>query len=248
MGGDLDVHRDAGDAPGPSTDLGPRIEWHDVDDVGSDAPGGSDDASELLTADRAEHLDRQRVAVPVAELHPDRLAPPSAAERSAVERAWRADQHPDAWIGEINPGWSADAWAEQPGHTENCADCARAVQATWDGHPTAAGSIAAEGLPLQGGSEGGEHPAYTEQWAGRPSEVASYDEIGRRVADAEGSAIVFAHGDGGHAFNALWDSDRQRVIWADGQTGEVGDWPPAHLQERMPETRAIFFPEPRRPR
>jgi len=254
VGGDLDMRRDADESPGSSIDVGQQVDWQWFDDVppdGSDASDGSAgalDRRELLTEHQASHLNHRRTGVPVTDLHPDRLEAPSDAEQSGIERAWEHDKRPDGWIGEVNPSWSTDAVAGEPGHTENCADCARAVQATWEGHPTAAGSIAAEGLPLQGGPDGGEHPAYTEQWAGRQSETASYEEIGQRVADTHGSAIVFAQGDGGHAFNALWEPDRDRVVWADGQTGEVGDWPPVHLLERMPDTRAIFLPEPRRPR
>lgn len=274
MTGGLDAPRDARDVTDPSGGSRPSIDWGGLQPRGlqdatepvhdqtrllearldpTDLPSTTDrrpaDHTDLLTADDADRLMPDRADVAVADLHPDRLAPPSPAEVADLRRAWEADPRPEAWIDRINPAWMGDAVEGRPGHTENCADCARAVQATLDGRPTAAGAIDAEGLPLRDHpADGGEHPAYTEQWAGRHAEVASYRDIGDRVADSRGSAIVFAQGDGGHAFNAIWSPERGRTMWADGQTGEVGDWPPAHLQERMPDSRAIFFRDARRTR
>lgn len=225
-----------------------RIDLGDAEGDGDDQRSRPLDGPTLLTPGDLERLDPSRERVAITELYPDRVRPPTEAQRCGVTDAWNRDRGLASWIGEINAEWTTDARQGLVGHTENCADCARAVQETWDGRPTAAGSIASDGLPLQGGRGGGEHPAYTEQWAARRAETSSYDEIGDRVAASRGSAIVFAHGDVGHAINALWEPQQGRVIWADGQTGELGDWPPEHLRVQLPDTQAIFFPEPRSPR
>ena len=237
---------------------GPTIDWSRFGTDGTDVPGnGSGDGTDhqgpdesdlsLLHPEGLDRLDPAREGVSVSTLHPDRLAGPSLDETRRIAEAVATDGRVETWVRSVNPTFAADARSGRASHTENCADCARSVQATLDGHPTAAAAISPEGLPLAGSAEeGGEHSAYTEQWAGRQAETTDYRDIGRRLEVDHGSAIVFASGDGGHAFNALWSPDRGRVLWADGQTGEVGDWPPAHLEALMPSTRAIFFPAARR--
>ena len=223
----------------------PAVDWRELaradrplpaDDVPADTPP-------LLDARALDHLDRRRAGVPVADLRPDRLDRAGTGDADTLRAAYEADPRPDAWIDRINPGFEADVVAGRAGRTENCAECARAVQATLDGRPTAAAAISADGLNLAGEPPGGgEHPVYTEQWAGRRAETATYDQIGARLADTKGSAIVFAFGETGHATNAHWDAARGEVRWLDGQLGVDDRWPPAELRERFPRTTAIFFP------
>lgn len=235
-----------------ATEVGLAIDWHRLDlrhrdgQDGSDLPPVGDPGDHRLLED-GEALDPSREGRPVSDLHPDRLTAPTLEQQRGIADAVARDGRVDGWVGAINPDFARDARDGRADHTTNCADCARAVQSTLDGRPTAAAAIHPDGLPLAGSPErGGESVAYTEQWAGRRADTVGYDEIGRRVAADRGSAIVFATGDGGHAFNAVWSPEHGRVRWVDGQSGETGDWPPDHLAARLPRTSALFFPAPRR--
>jgi hypothetical protein len=242
----------------------PSVDWQSIDGfrVDDHLPETNDTIGDigtraidapLLEPEDTWRLDPTREGASVPGMYPERFTPADGADQQRLEALYASDQRIRSWIGGINPGFLDAVRSDDAGRTENCVDCARSVQATLEGRPTAAAAIGDGGLPLKGELPGGgEHPAYTEQAVGRYRETTSYDDIAHRLADTHGSAIVFAQpAEGtasvsGHAFNAVWDTDTRRVLWADGQSGEVGDWPPSHLQDTRPETTAIFFPEPRR--
>lgn len=260
----FDHSPDAIDEPEPERvplDIG-RADWHDR---GPDqVPGGPEprsDQRELLvdrrpdqvapTGERpqrllehAEPLQSSRRRTPLERLHADRLTvAPDDAARSLIEQHG-ADPHPRSWISEINPGFTADVVEARAGRTENCADCARAVQETLEGHPRAACSIDERGIPLRDDPEaGGEASDYTEQWAGRRAQPTTYVELGDELRRDVGSAIVFVSGDTGHATNAFYDRSSDTVLWLDGQLGRCEPWPPTELVERFPRVDAIQFPD-----
>ncbi len=214
--------------------------WADapIDWVALDSAADLRSDNELLK--EGAPLDSRRKDVPVSDLYPDRLQRAGSEKQRRLEAAYRADSRPEAWIGLVNPVTSDRS---DRGRLENCADCARAFQAGLDGRPIAAASILPRGLGLAGKRErGGEHPAYTEQWAGQRAIEITYDELGRSLADSGGSAILFGWGPGGgHAFNAYFDADLGRVRWADAQNHVIGNWPPDELSRRLPDCRAILF-------
>jgi len=119
---------------------------------------------------------------------------------------------PESWAGDINKGYPA------PGRNNNCGECARAVQSTWEGEPAAA----AERLrpePVDRMSD----------WAGTNPTPASMADVQTRLNElGPGSSAIVGCGwesGGGHWFNAVNDGGTIKAI--DGQSGLVGQWPPS---------------------
>lgn len=221
--------------PDRSTD---RIDFTSIDAAAERAAGQRAEQRLLTSAENRELIsDRQRV--PVDVFHPDRL---KAADTAALDNLM--ETHPSRanvvdWSPEINPGFIDDAVQGRAGRTQNCADCARAVQETIDGSPRVASAIDDRGLPLDSGRAAGEDVAYTEQWAGQRFVDADYEAVARRVAADHGSAIIVGFGNGGHAFNAVWDGQRVKLV--DGQTGRTYDWERAPYRDRFDTFQAIYF-------
>ncbi len=210
-------------------------------DRAADAAGARSGEPHLMTAAEAGRLQPERYRMAVDSLHPDRLRPAEPASLDRLQETRPERTNVSDWAPRVNPGFLHDAMLGRSGRTQNCADCARAVQDTIDGHPRVAASIDRRGLPLDGESASGEDVAYTEQWAGQRFDDSDYDSIGRRIQEEQGSAIIAALGrTGGHAFNAVWDGESVRLV--DGQTGRTYPWEDAPYRQRFNKFRAIHFP------
>jgi hypothetical protein len=125
-------------------------------------------------------------------------------------------ERPDGWADEINPDRDA------PGRDNNCGECSRAVNSTWDGKPAAAAAMSNPDVP-------GEPVDRMTDWAGQAPATASMSEVQQRLGDlGPGSSAVvgcdWKHG-GGHWFNAVNDSGTVKAV--DGQSGNVETWPPS---------------------
>lgn len=143
----------------------------------------------------------------------------------------RPHQSPEAWIGDVNPGNGRN----------NCAECARAVQATWSGDPSAAAT-------LNDRFAFGEPDACMPEWAGQESKPVDMQQVGDQLKElGPGSSAVvgFDRSQGaGHWFNAINDGGVIKAV--DGQSGRIGPWPPAMEdlrfdQSEMRAADAIFF-------
>jgi len=195
----------------------------------------------LIERDGTDHLYPDLESVPLHELYPSRFTKEGRLDEITLQRARSRSDDPKDWVPLVNPHLLDDVAAGRPEHTKNCADCSRSVQETLDGKARVAHGLDPEGLGYDGDEPAyGEQGCYTERWAGRPSDATSYEEIQRQLQSGDKSAIVFGDGPyGGHAFNAIEHDGK--VLYADGQTGEVSDWAPAHLREQFPNVKAIFF-------
>jgi hypothetical protein len=143
----------------------------------------------------------------------------------------RPHQSPETWIKDVNPGNGRN----------NCAECARAVQATWSGDPSAAAT-------LNDRFAFGEPDACMPEWAGQESKPVDMQQVGDQVEElGPGSSAVvgFDRSQGsGHWFNAINDGGVIKAV--DGQSGRIGPWPPAMKDLRFDESEmraadAIFF-------
>lgn len=169
----------------------------------------------------------------VWERDPGRLIPPDVELREAVaSEVDRPFIAPELWIERINPGGPRGGGGGViPERGVNCADCARAVEATWRGRPESA-ALALDGEPWSA--------TLTEDWVGQQFESTSLDLIWDRVREGGpgSSAIVevmWADGHGGHAFNAINPDGEVRYV--DGQSADVSRRPPS--LRSIEEARAI---------
>jgi len=125
-------------------------------------------------------------------------------------------QPPEAWIDGINPD------RELPGRDNNCGECSRAVDNTWNGRPAVAAALANPEVM-------GELPSRMTDWAGTAPVKASAADIGKRLIDlGPGSSAIVGFdwkSGGGHWFNAI--NDRGTVKAVDGQSGKLEAWPPS---------------------
>jgi Papain fold toxin 1, glutamine deamidase len=128
----------------------------------------------------------------------------------------QAHESPESWAGDINPEKQAD------GRDNNCGECARAVQNTWNGEPAVAAAMADK-------DAAGEHRQRMSDWAGAQPQPASMSQVEQHVRDLGpgSSAIVGAYwnGGGGHWFNAVNDQGTVKAV--DGQSGKAETWPPS---------------------
>jgi Papain fold toxin 1, glutamine deamidase len=151
----------------------------------------------------------------VWDRHPGEYRPPTAEQQEGLQSAWERSRAPEDWVQHVNPDKDA------PGRMNNCNDCTRAVESTWRGNPQVAGE--AVGLPSDG-----QHPSVTERWAGERERVTSMQEVGTRLDQmGPGSSAMLGvdwKDGGGHSFNAV--NDQGTVKYIDGQSGEIGRWPP----------------------
>jgi hypothetical protein len=186
---------------------------------------GAEREANLGSADKAD--DRPGVA----DKYPDEYQRPT----HDPPRADGPHTSPERWLRDINID------ADQPGRSNNCGECARAVRDTWYGKPTAAAAMSAPKSP-------GEHVSRMEEWADQPVLPATMAEIGHRLEELGpgSSAIVGCYWNmrGGHWFNAVNDGSTIKAV--DGQRNRVGSWPPDLGEVRFDESRmklsfAIFF-------
>ncbi len=200
---------------------------------------------------REGHLDQPNRSDDVADRYPTRFVDARPGDDAALRAAFADNADPSHWAPLINPRRRESAFDLRPEveyHT-NCCEAARRVQQTLWGEPRTAHGLRRDGLPLAETMDRstGEHPAYTERWAGKPAETTSTDDLARRLSDPAGletSAIVFgfrANGPG-HAFNARRRADGT-VEHIDGQTGTVGDWPPTGIDQYEHLTAIFFTPD-----
>jgi Papain fold toxin 1, glutamine deamidase len=167
----------------------------------------------------------------MAERYPGRYARPT----DPPPRVDGPGEHPERWVGGIYPGRDRQ---ERP---NNCGECARAVDTTWHGTPTAAAELVNPRV-------GGERPAVMSEWAGRSPEPASMADIGRRLRElGHGSSAVvgFDRADApGHWFNAV--NHEGTILAVDGQAARFEDWPPSRDglgfdENEMSYSDAIYF-------
>jgi Papain fold toxin 1, glutamine deamidase len=167
----------------------------------------------------------------MAEKHPDRYARPA----DPPPRVDGPGEHPARWLTDIYPG------RERRERPNNCGECARAVDSTWHGTPTAAAELANRKV-------GGERPAIMTEWANGSPEPASMADIERRLRElGHGSSAVvgFDREDApGHWFNAV--NHDGKVLAVDGQAARFEEWPPSKDglgfdESGMSYSDAIYF-------
>lgn len=149
--------------------------------------------------------------------HGEEYVPPTVADWDPVPATLKAFSNPKNFTLWVNDGGSS-----QPGRGVNCADCARAVEVSWRGHPQVS---AARGQDFEG-----ESFQRIEGWLGAPLENTNFHEIGNRLSDmrhgASAYVVVTWKGGGGHAFNAVNYNDIVYFIDAQPTGGAVDVWPP----------------------
>jgi hypothetical protein len=232
---------DGSDALGNARDIA-TADIPMIDD-GIAAPDMPDAAATPSTPDATAET-----AVPAAEA-PSHLAPGAESGTDSDKTGVRADvasEHPDLYSQTDAPPPQVDGphespenWATEinPGSgNENCGDCARAVEQTWEGNPQVA-------------SVGGPEPdSVMADWAGASPEPTSADAINERLNELGpgSSAIVGGNWEdgGGHWFNAVNDGGAIKAV--DGQSGQVESWPPSDSglgfsAADMHNMEAIFF-------
>lgn len=238
---------DAAVLPAEPGELGPA-ESDEGAGRGAEAPGGdqqepsdtqpaqdlesaaeNDPAADQTTGTGTESRDLTRNDVPATY--------PSDYVRFSGQPAEVAGPHesPESWADGINPDKDA------PGRDNNCAECSRAAQSTWEGKPATAAAMSEENAP-------GEPVGRMEDWAGETPRQSSMSQIGQRLDDLGpgSSAIVGCDwvGGGGHWFNAVNDNGAIRAV--DAQSGETEAWPPSadglgYDESDMRYSDAIFF-------
>jgi hypothetical protein len=147
----------------------------------------------------------------------------------------RPHESPEKWADGINPGWPV------PERENNCGECARAVDSTWNGKGAAAAAMSDP-------EAAGESVARMTEWAGEAQTRASMSEVQQQLNDMGpgSSAVVLSCWDGGgaHWFNAVNDGGTVKAI--DGQSGTTETWPPSASglgfdEGDMRYSGAIFF-------
>jgi hypothetical protein len=218
----------AGEGSGTNTEVNDQPIGAGV--LGQAEPGESGPVDADIT-----EADRSGLAgTDVSQKYPSDYTPSS----EAPPHVDRPHQSPESWAGDINPEKQAD------GRDNNCGECARAVQNTWNGEPSVAAAMSdkdAAGEPRQRMSD----------WAGAEPQPESMSQVEQHLRDLGpgSSAIVGAYwnGGGGHWFNAV--NDRGMVKAVDGQSGKVESWPPSDSDEsslgfdesNMRSSMAIYF-------
>ncbi len=177
---------------------------------------------------KPQPLDDQRLREPEWDLNDPVL---QQDETSEV----RPHRSPELWVDNINgPGM------EQQGRNRNCVDCARAVESTWQGSPEVAARLASEdGV--------GTSQERISDWAQSDFAQTDYPGIEKELEQlGPGSSAIVASDwsgpfGGGHAYNAV--NDNGHILFVDGQSGTVEDWPPtkAWKEEDIANCRAIVF-------
>jgi hypothetical protein len=182
---------------------------------------GDDQSSGTAEAERPDMADR----------HPTRYTRPA----DPLPRIEGPGEHPARWLADIYPG------RERHERPNNCGECARAVDNTWHGLPSAAAELANRKV-------GGERPAVMDEWAGQSPEPASVAAIRQRLRElGPGSSAVvgFDREDApGHWFNAV--NHEGTVLAVDGQAARFEEWPPSKDglgfdESDMSYSDAIYF-------
>jgi Papain fold toxin 1, glutamine deamidase len=213
----------------------------------SDPPGDCEPAQDTQPAQEAEPAAETD---PAADQTAGRGTEPPEVTRVDVPSTYPSDyvpysgqpaevggphESPESWINGINPDEDA------PGRDNNCAECSRAVEDTWEGKPATAAAMSDQ-------NAAGEPVRRMEDWAGEQPQQASMPQIGQRLNDLGpgSSAIVGCDwvGGGGHWFNAV--NDKGTVKAVDGQSGETEAWAPSAAglgfdESDMRYSDAIFF-------
>jgi len=206
----------------------PAPEFGFEDDDGGEAP-----PAEGADAVPEEEVDDTELGSrpSVADAHPDDYTAADH-EPPAVDQP---HESPEGWARDINHDET------EPGRDNNCGECARAVQSTWEGDPAAAAA-------LSDPDANGENISRMVDWAGGQPELASMSEINQRLDElGPGSSAIIGctWPDGrGHWFNAVNDGGSVKAV--DGQSGSVEPWPPSDdglgfNESHMDKSFAIFF-------
>jgi papain fold toxin 1 (glutamine deamidase) of polymorphic toxin system len=195
--------------------------WPATGDTGELAPGRADGQA-AAEADRPEAGRPDMAARYPADYVPASGPPPDVAG---------PHERPEAWAGGINPD-NGD---------NNCGECARAVDSTWNGNPAAAAAMSDADAP-------GEPVARMAEWSGQEPTAASMSDVGRKLEElGPGSSAVVGcdwKDGGGHWFNAVNDGGAVKAV--DGQSGSVEGWPPSpdglgFDETDMRQSDAVFF-------
>lgn len=260
---DEDQRSDAPEAqPEPEADgLGAQHPQVSVPDTS--APRAPDRPEESGTPDRVQEPERAGDNVAAADLPQPEASPElrsAIADRPGTDTpsAGRPDvaaQHPADYVPSPDPpprvdgphegpeNWAADVNQDRdaPGRDNNCGECARAVDSTWNGDPAAAAA-------LSDPDSAGEPVARMTDWAGQAPAAASMPDIQQRLDDlGPGSSAVVGcdwNDGGGHWFNAVNDGGTVKAV--DGQSGRVETWPPSadglgFDESDMRYSDAVFF-------
>jgi hypothetical protein len=216
----------AGEEGAPGDDDAGEQGLDDDATVGAAEPGEGDLAS--APVDDATELGSRPS---VADAHPEDYTAADH-EPPAVDQP---HESPEGWARDINHDET------EPGRDNNCGECARAVQSTWEGDPATAAA-------LSDPDANGENISRMVDWAESQPELASMSEINQRL-DEMGpgcSAIIgCTWPDGrGHWFNAVNDGGSVKAV--DGQSGSVEPWPPTEdglgfNESQMDRSFAFFF-------
>jgi hypothetical protein len=189
--------------------------------VAAEPTRGAADSADTPSADRPDIASRYP-----ADYVPSTDPPP---------RVDGPHENPEKWAADINSDPDA------PGRDNNCAECARAVDSTWQGNPAAAAAMSDPDAP-------GEPVPRMSEWAGEAPTEASMSDIQQRLEElGPGSSAVvgFDREDGpGHWFNAVNDGGTVKAI--DGQSGLTETWPPSDdglgfNESDMSYSDAVFF-------
>ncbi|UZJ31477.1 toxin glutamine deamidase domain-containing protein [Streptomyces endophytica] len=246
----VDNTSDADNAPAPENHE-PHGDAHDSPSH-QDQPTPDDSAPEQQTPDQPDQWDQSEEFGPESldsirdslDYEPGGLQRPDPSDQQALEDAHprNPDGTPQLFADPFEP-WSQlqnDGGHEQPGRSNNCADCSRSFLESWYGNPQVSAprtlDTEPDGTPDNWSPED-DSVANLERWAGGPfvdyGDDAShaYQNIAAELDQAgHGSAAVvgvYWPEGGGHAFNAV--NHNGKVIWVDSQTGEVSD-APIHLE------------------
>ena len=189
-------------------------------------PEAGPSVSDTMSGDTAntetDATDRAGVRSDVAAEHPDLYTRPD----SPPPDVDGPHESPERWSADINPANGKN----------NCGDCARAVQETWEGSP----QVAAVGGP--------EDNSLMTDWAGASPEPTSIESVsGKLTEQGHGSSAIVGfdwEDGGGHWFNAVNENGSIKAI--DGQSGQVEAWPPSDpglgfSTADMKNMEAIFF-------
>lgn len=151
--------------------------------------------------------------------YPQEYVPPSESDWGPVPGSLAANSHPATFASWVNDGGDS-----VHGRSNNCADCARAVELSWRGHPQVSAARR---------TGRGENLSRIASWLGGDLIPMTFEEIRENLQfEGPGSSayvVVTWKNGGGHAFNAV--NYRGVIYFVDSQPkgGAVDTWPPTRL-------------------
>lgn len=187
---------------------------HPVNVASMPGSGGSQDPSAV------ESASSRSASSSLAEFwlnHQGEYAPATDAEWGAMPESVPPCATLSTFVPYVNDGGD-----ENPGRGVNCADCARAVEASWRGNPQVS-AARAPGLD-------GEDFSRIEEWLSAPLTQSSFEDIGEHLGQqgsgASAYVVVAWKGGSGHAFNAVNRDGTVYFVDAQPTGGAIDVWPP----------------------